>query len=161
MTMFTFGIHASTWYAFLLVYTEVTLKTLLNELCPVLANWYKIGLQLNIPYTTLDCFKQSYSDQSDLMCEVLKHWLKIAVDPPPSWEAVVTALRSPSVNEKKVAEQLELKYCTPVHCIGEKPNSPTKVENSKGISTYYINCTYRSCLLLRNYRNMEQLLLHL
>ena len=91
---------------------------------------------------------------------MLKYWLKIAVDPPPAWEVVVTALRSPSVNEKKVADQLESKYCAPVHCTGEKSNSPTKVEKSKGISTYYINCTYRSCLLLTNYRNTEQLLLH-
>jgi len=49
---------------------------------------------------------QNYSDQSDLMCEMLKHWLKAVTDTPSSWEAVVTALRSPAVNEKKVAEQL-------------------------------------------------------
>ena len=88
---------------------------------------------MNIPYTTLDCFKQNYSDQSDLMCEMLKHWLKAVIDTPPSWEAVVTALRSPAVNEKKVAEQLELKYCTPVQLVKEEFHSPTKVEISEGI----------------------------
>ena len=60
------------------------------------------------------------------MCEMLKHWLKAAIDPPPSWEAVVTALRSPAVNEKKVAEQLELKYCTPVQLVKEEFHSPIK-----------------------------------
>ena len=60
--------------------TEPSLKTLLNELHPVRASWYKIGLQLDIPHATLDCFKQNYSDQTDLMCEMLKEWLKTAVD---------------------------------------------------------------------------------
>ena len=45
---------------------------------------------------------------------MLKHWLKTAVDPPPTWEAVVTALRSPAVNEKMIAARLEEKYCNPV-----------------------------------------------
>jgi len=46
------------------------------------------------------------------MREMLKHWLKTAVDPRPTWEVVVIALRSCSVDERYVAEQLELKYCT-------------------------------------------------
>ena len=93
------------------------MKALLNVLHPVRASWYNIGLQLDIPHTTLDCFKQNYSDQSDLIREVLKCWLKTVVDPSPSWEAIVTALRSPSVNEKSIAAQLESKYCTPVQHI--------------------------------------------
>ena len=55
------------------------------------------------------------------MCEVLKHWLKTAVDPPPTWEAVVTALRSPLVNEMSVSAQLEAKYCASVQCLKENP----------------------------------------
>ena len=90
---------------------------------------------MNIHYTTLDCFKQNYSDQTDLMREVLKHWLDRVFDPPPSWEAVVAALKSPTVDKKKVADQLEIKYCAPVHCLGKKSDSPTKVEKSKGIYT--------------------------
>ena len=147
----------NTRYAFLLLYTELKLKTLLDELYPVRVSWYNIGLQLDIPHTTLDCFKQNYSDQSDLMREMLKCWFDSAVNPP-TWEAVVTALKSRIVNKKKVADELESKYIVPVHCIGEKSNSPTKVEKSKGNSTYYIHCTYRSCLLLTN--NIKQLLLH-
>jgi len=41
------------------------------------------------------------------MCEMLKHRLDTAVDPPPSWEAVVTALKSPFVDKKNIAELLE------------------------------------------------------
>ena len=78
-----------------------------------------------------------YSDYTDLMCEVLKYWLKIATDPRPTWEAVVAALRSPIVNEKYLAEQLESKYCVRVRSMREKSNSPTKVEKSEGVTTIH------------------------
>ena len=55
-----------------------------------------------------------YSNPADLMRAVLKHWFKTAVDPPPTWEAVVVTLRSPLVNEMNVAAKLESKYCAPV-----------------------------------------------
>ena len=115
------------------MYVEPSLKALLHELYPVRASWYNIGIELDIPYTTLDCFKQNYSDQLELMREMLKHWLKTAVDPPPSWEAVVTALRLPTVNEKNVAGQLESKHCAPVQHTQKKPNSVNEVKKSEGI----------------------------
>ena len=117
------------------IYIEPSLRVLLNELHPVRGSWYKIGLQLDIPHATLDCFKQNYSDQTDLMCETLKHWLETAVDPPPTWEAIVTALRSPIVDKKKVAEQLELKYCPPLQLTTDESTRPITVENNEGIST--------------------------
>ena len=92
--------------------TVSSLKVLLNELHPVRASWYNIGLELDIPHTELNCFKQMYSDPSDLLWEVLKCWNK--TNPDFTWEAVVRALRSPIVDKKDIAEQLESKYCTPV-----------------------------------------------
>ena len=75
-----------------------------------------------------------YTDPLELMREMLKHWLKSAVDPHPTWEAVIGALRSPLVNEKNVAEQLELRYCAPVRHVSEKSDngstSPSLTEGS-------------------------------
>ena len=73
-----------------------------------------------------------HSDFSDLLCEMLMHWLKTAVDPPPTWEEIITSLRSPLVNEKNLAGQLESKYCTPKR---EESNSSIKME--KGIVMGY------------------------
>ena len=112
------------------MFTEPGLKALLNELHTVRASWYVIGLQLDIPHTTLDCLKQNHSDPSDLMREVLKYWLDTAVDPRPSWEAVVAALRSPIVDKKYIAEKLESTYCASVQHV-KKSNSFT--EKSAGI----------------------------
>ena len=105
------------------IYTEPTLKELLNALHSVRASWFNIGLELGIPHTELIRFTKMYSDPLELLREVLKHWLINAVDPHPTWEAVVIALKSPSVNEKYVAQQLESKYCSPVQSTGEESNS--------------------------------------
>ena len=122
---------------FLFTFTEPTLKAVLNELHSVRVNWYNIGLELGIPYTELNCFRKMYSDPSDSLREVLIHWLKTAVDSPPSWEAVVSALRSPIVNEMNVAAQLESKYCPPMQDVTNKSNSPTKPEKSKGTPSFH------------------------
>ena len=75
------------------------------------------------------------------MREVLIHWLKTAVNPPPTWEAVVSALRSPLVNEKKVAAQLESKYCTPVqYDMREEPSCHTQVEINEGNTISLFRC---------------------
>ena len=111
--------------------TEPSLKALLHELHSVRASWYNIGLELDIPHTELDCFEQCHPDQLVSMREMLKHWLKTAVDPPPTWEAVVNALRSPLVNEMSVAAQLELKYCTSVQYMKGESSHPTQIEKSE------------------------------
>ena len=118
---------------FLFAYAEPSLKALINELHPVRDSWFKIGLELDIPHTDLICFRKTHSDFSDAMCEMLMHWLKTAVDPRPTWEAVVTALRSPLINEMNVAALLESKYCSSIqHMMNESTSQPPKMEKSKG-----------------------------
>jgi len=74
------------------------------------------------------------------MVKMLRKWLD--VNPHPTWEVIITALRSPSVNERKVAAQLEAKYCIPVQHMTEEPNSPTKIETSKGIAFSAVPITF-------------------
>ena len=130
------------YFALLPAFTAPTLGALLSQLYPVHSSWYNIGLQLGIPYSTLDCFKQMYFDPSDLMCEMLKHWLRTAVKPRPSCEAVVTALRSSLVNENYLADKLESKYCTPVQPMREESSSHTKMEKGEGIVITTLFCNF-------------------
>ena len=115
------------------MYTALSLRVLLSELHPVYTNWFNIGLELGIPYHKLECVKQMYINPSELMREMLARWFKTAIDPRPSWEAVVSALRSPSVDAQHLAEQLESKYCTPIMAESNNPIT-SKVEKSKGTS---------------------------
>ena len=66
------------------------------------------------------------------MREMLVRWLKTSIDPRPTWEAVVAALRSPSVDGQRLADQLESKYCTPVIM---HESTTSKAEKIKG--TYF------------------------
>ena len=88
---------------------------MLNELYPVRASWYFIGLELGISHWIMNKINHIYLNPLDLLRETLKHWLQTAVGPRPTWRAVVTALKSPLINEKNIAAQLEEKYCLPVH----------------------------------------------
>ena len=74
-----------------------------------------------------------YTNPLELMREMLIHWLDKTVDPRPTWEAVVEALRSPIVEMHHVAEQLESKYCAPVHYMREESNSSSRMEECEGI----------------------------
>ena len=67
------------------------------------------------------------------MREVLMYWLETAVDPHPHWKTIVTALRSPFVNENYLADQLESKYCAPMQHMREESSSHTKMEKGEGI----------------------------
>ena len=78
-----------------------------------------------------------YSNLLDLLREMLVFWLQTAVDPPPSWEAVIEALRSPLVNEHKIAAQLESKYCAPVKRMKEESSSHTENQEGIVITTYF------------------------
>ena len=121
--------------------SEDDLCMLAEELYSVRISWYSIGLELGIPRTSLDWFKQRYPYPSRLMAAMLEQWL--VVSPDPTWEVIIAVLRSPSINERKVAAQLEAKYCTPVQHVTEEPNSPTKIETSKGIAiSMLFCCTY-------------------
>ena len=77
-----------------------------------------------------------YSDPSDLMREMLKHWLQKAINPPPTWGTVITALRSRSVNEQSVAELLESKYCISAQSAMHESNSPIKEERSDSVKAH-------------------------
>ena len=72
--------------------------------------WYELGLQLDVPPTELNKIRYQYGDPNVCLREMLMYWLK-QTESPPSWSALVTALRRRSVGENVLAlklEQLEL-----------------------------------------------------
>lgn len=88
------------------------LKVLRNELDLIASKWYDIGLQLDFKKGELDNIKADHAHVGvkALLLELLKQWLK-RVDPPPSWKALIDALRTPAVKEMVIAGELAEKYC--------------------------------------------------
>ena len=86
------------------------LKDVIDVLFDVSRKWYYIGLQLNIQVDILENIKHQESDDSNRLREMLIIWLK-QVNPLPSWEALVSALKGRTVGEAQLAEQIQQKYC--------------------------------------------------
>ena len=87
------------------------LRDLLEETLSSSTKWYKIGLRLDVPVDKLDGIRSQFSDQEDCLCEMLKEWLKGAAGTKPAWMTLVEALRSQTVREPQLADQLEMKHC--------------------------------------------------
>ena len=91
--------------------TGVTLKAAINELHSVCPKWYNIGIQLNIPTFQLKIFEQKTSNSMDQLRDTLDYWMNSGLSH--SWRILVDALKAASVGEKRLAEEIEEKYCDP------------------------------------------------
>ena len=84
------------------------MKAATNALHSVCDKWYKIGVQLEVPIPNLNIIGRNSMDH---LCDTLDYWMRN--DPSPSWSQIVDALKSPSVGENRLAEEIERKYCSP------------------------------------------------
>ena len=86
------------------------MKDLLEELSDCFSKYYHIGIQLGVDGGKIEEFDQDYSQKADrCFPAVISHWLD-GNAAPVTWETLITALKSRSVNKKGLAEKLERKY---------------------------------------------------
>ena len=83
--------------------TALTLKPAINELHSV---WYKIGVQLEVLIPDL---KSTSQDSLDLLCDTIYCWMRTT--PSPFRRHLVDALKAPGVDESRLGEEIEKKYC--------------------------------------------------
>ena len=85
------------------------LRSVCNELGTVKYKWFKIGVQLGIPHNKLLEFKK----EEDPLAAAINYWLcgNLEKSNNPSWKSVVTALKSPHVDESGLAKSIAQKYC--------------------------------------------------
>ena len=78
-----------------------------RKLFSVKTEWYNLGLELGQRVPTLDGIDAKYSsDPPQCFRQVLKEWLK-GVNPRPTWQAMVNALKSHTVAQYHLAEQIQ------------------------------------------------------
>jgi len=87
------------------------LADVLEEILASSTRWYEIGLWLKFSVDKLDGITSQFSDPRHCLRELLKVWLKGAAGSRPTWGALVEALRSQTVGEPTLADQLAAKHC--------------------------------------------------
>ena len=98
-----------------LVLSSHNLPQVLNDLSSISAgSVINFGLNLNVSHNIIAVFERKYNgDMRDILREILNERLK--QEPPLTWHDVVAALRSPSVDEDRLATQIESQYLTHSH----------------------------------------------
>ena len=88
-------------------------KTLVNELQEVVDIWFSLGVQLNMSAADLNSIRADFRDKSsDCLQEMLLLWLSRNDPFPPSWQRVVDALCSRSIDRPALAERIRRTYCS-------------------------------------------------
>lgn len=88
---------------------EPVLLELMNEVAArIPSKWRDVGIQLHLNPDHLDGIAVSVSSSHDRFCSVFTLWKKQLL-PPYKWSTVLQALKSPSVNESRLAEELKNK----------------------------------------------------
>ena len=86
------------------------LKKVLNSLWEARAKWIDIGIQLDMKVRSLEAIKRDHNEVGSCLRVMLTDWLN-QVHPPPTWEALLDALKSPTVGCAKLADSIEKTYC--------------------------------------------------
>ena len=94
---------------YILCFPGLTLKAAINALHSVCHKWYNIGVQLEVPTFQLKNIEKKTNDSMDQLRDTLDCWMNN--DLSPSWRHLVDALKAPSVSEKRLAKEVEDKYC--------------------------------------------------
>ena len=77
-----------------------------NVIWDAKTEWYDLGLELNLSESTLQTIKKDNpTDVKACFREMLSKWLKM-VDPLPSWEGLLEALKKPCVGHKNLAMKI-------------------------------------------------------
>ena len=95
------------------------LQLVIQELSPAANKWRSIGAQLGLNELELKSIESNHPRQHlDCLRDVIFKWLYLSDRPPEigtarRWTSLIDALRSSSVGETQLADQLTKKYSSP------------------------------------------------
>ena len=80
----------------------------MSELNSVTSDWHSFGIQLEVDHDKLSQFEKYTQDVKFYLSKTLQLWFK--QDQPPTVQDLLDALRSPVLNYRRLAGELEEKY---------------------------------------------------
>ena len=90
---------------------EHSLGTILDSISTLTADWFNLGVALGLSYGTLKEIESNYSNNARrCLTEMVIAWLQMKDNTQPSWQSLVSALSSPSMNRTEVANRIAKKH---------------------------------------------------
>ena len=90
---------------------ERSLGTILDSISTLTADWFNLGVALGLSPGTLREIESNHRGEA-LRCltEMVIAWLQMKDNAQPSWQSLVSALNSPSVNRTEVANRIATEH---------------------------------------------------
>ncbi len=89
------------------------MKDLTNEVVAAIPDlWQEVGLQLDVPYNDMSGYHERNPTTARMFTYVLVNWRERRTSEY-SWANLIKALRSPSVNQVRLADELTKKLTAP------------------------------------------------
>ena len=87
------------------------MSVLANRVAAVVPDkWKKVAVQLELSQGEIKAIQKDEDDSFDRFMAVMYQW-KQSLSKPFTWPTLVSALRSPSVNETRLADELKHEFC--------------------------------------------------
>ena len=87
------------------------MSDLANRVAAVIPHkWSQVAIQLELSTGERKAIEKDKTESFERFMAVLEHWER-SCSLPYSWETLITALKSASVSEQNLAEQLHRDYC--------------------------------------------------
>ena len=88
-----------------------SLKTILDSISTLTAGWFNLGVALELSYDTLREIESNYTkDAQRCLTEMVIAWLQMKDNVQPSWQSLVSALSSPSINRVEIATMIAAEH---------------------------------------------------
>ena len=90
---------------------ERSLRTILDSISTLAADWFKLGVALRLSYDTLKTIECNYrGDAHRCLTEMVIAWLQMKDNLQPSWQSLASALSSPSVSRIEIATMIAAEH---------------------------------------------------
>ena len=89
---------------------EDSLRTILDSISTLTAEWFKLGVALGLSYGTLRTIESNYRDAHRCQTEMVIAWLQMKDNSQPSWQSLASALSSPSVSRIEIATMVAAEH---------------------------------------------------
>ena len=84
-----------------------------NVASAILDKWEAVGVQLDVPLSTIHTIEKERQGNLNRIAEVFDHWQRCpSCQRPFCWDTVVEVLRSPDIKETELADKISQKFCS-------------------------------------------------